>query len=241
VFFLDETVREEMEREEREKAQAPTKTRRILEVQSDLFQKGRDKKQLSEKGKYGSIESKIDKSWYYNLEDSSFYKDSWLVSDENVPANIKQELIGQSSNQFLQLLNKDNNWVTFFVKSIIQDSAKKGYEKVLFPTGNTASKVEGHTTLEEFKKQKEDRIKILENSNKDSQLYIEENNLKEGVGNYNAVFKIIQERNNEINQLKQELERVETEGFGALKPIYNFYENTVTNILKKNIQYKESY
>jgi len=37
----------------------------------------------------------------------------------------------------------------------------------------------------------------------------------------------------EINQLKQELERIEKEGFGALKPIYNFYENTVTNILKK--------
>lgn len=41
------------------------------------------------------------------------------------------------------------------------------------------------------------------------------------------------ETKNEINQLKQELERVETEGFGALKPIYNFYENTVTNILNK--------
>lgn len=60
------------------------------------------------------------------------------------------------------ILNKNNNWVTFFVKSIIQDSAKKGYEKVLFPTGNTASKVEGHSTLEEFKKQKEDRLKELE-------------------------------------------------------------------------------
>jgi hypothetical protein len=36
------------------------------------------------------------------------------------------------------------------------------YTKILFPTGNTASKIEGHTTLEEFKKQKEDRIKELE-------------------------------------------------------------------------------
>src|SRR5690606_24775409 len=53
-------------------------------------------------------------------------------------------------NQFLGLLAKDNNWVTFFIKSIIADSAKKGYEKVLFPTGNTASKVEGHETVEEY-------------------------------------------------------------------------------------------
>ena len=50
-------------------------------------------------------------------------------------------------NQFLQLLNKDNNWVTFFIKSIIQDSAKKGYEKVLFPKGETAAKIEGHQTI----------------------------------------------------------------------------------------------
>lgn len=63
-----------------------------------------------------------------------------------------------------KLLNKDNNWVTFFVKSIIQDSAKKGYEKRLFPSGNTASKVEGHTTLEEFKKQKEDRLNYLQSA-----------------------------------------------------------------------------
>ena len=37
----------------------------------------------------------------------------------------------------------------------------------------------------------------------------------------------------EIKQLQEELKRVETEGFAALKPIYNFYENTVGNILKK--------
>jgi hypothetical protein len=67
----------------------------------------------------------------------------------------------QRKNQFLQLLNKDNNWVTFFIKSIIQDSAKKGYEKVLFPSGNTASKVEGHTTLEEFKNKKKIELKNL--------------------------------------------------------------------------------
>ena len=43
----------------------------------------------------------------------------------------------------------------------------------------------------------------------------------------------IQNIQNEINQLKEELGDVEREGFGALKPIYNFYENTITSILKK--------
>ena len=37
----------------------------------------------------------------------------------------------------------------------------------------------------------------------------------------------------EKKQLEQELENVEREGFGALKPIYNFYENTVKNVLNK--------
>ena len=69
----------------------PTKTRRILEVQSDLFQKGRDKKTLVE------------------VND----KDGYLRNDY------------EPENQFLQLLNKDNNWVTFFVKSIIQSTAKQ--------------------------------------------------------------------------------------------------------------------
>ena len=107
------------------KGGTPTKTRRILEVQSDLFQKGRDKKNL-----------------ITSLDDKTGYGGNQATAQEY------RNTIGGNENQFLQLLNKDSNWVTFFVKSIIQDSAKKGYEKVLFPSGNTASKVEGHTTLE---------------------------------------------------------------------------------------------
>jgi hypothetical protein len=142
----------------------------------------------------------------------------------------------------------------------MQDSAKKGYEKVLFPSGNTASKVEGHTTLEEFKKQKEDRVKELEKQLEKPEYVVDWLDTS-GYSGQNIVFKTEQEAlnyvktenaklpedveggytslfngerlNREINQLKQELERVETEGFGALKPIYNFYENTVTNILNK--------
>ena len=182
-------------------------------------------------------------------------------------------------NQFLHLLGRDNNWVTFFIKSIIQDSAKKGYEKVLFPSGDTASKVEGHTTLEEFKKQKEDRISKLNKEINDlnSLKLVEEykkveKRIQQGkyslfngyekqlqgytfkdnegftpaakYGEINKLFTtkedaqstldyIIENIQDEINQLKQELDRIEREGFGALRPIFNFYENTVANILKK--------
>lgn len=232
------------------------KTRRILEVQSDLFQKGRDRKDLISYKPEGSKEYVAEHfgGWaVYNSEigvvESGFTTkeaaEKWLTPKDN-------------KNDFLQLLNQGSNWVTFFVKSIIQDSAKKGYEKVLFPSGDTASKVEGHTTLEEFKKQKQDRIKELEkifrpysvtkvngdtiayfNSLKEANEYVKEKNLE----NYTIVGEssktpnreqFVNKANNEINQLKQELERVEgPEGFGALKPIYNFYENTVKNVLNK--------
>ena len=82
-----------------------SKTRRILEVQSDLFQKGRNKKDL--------------------IGDSSYYEEG--VGEM---ANIFENPPNDNQNQFLQLLNKDNNWVTFFVKSIMQDTAKQTITEV---------------------------------------------------------------------------------------------------------------
>ncbi len=76
------------------------KTRRILEIQSDIFQKGRNMAGLVGNNKF------------------------------------------TDQNNFLQLLNKNKNWVEFFTKSIIQESKKRGYTTVLFPTGETAAKIE---------------------------------------------------------------------------------------------------
>ena len=234
-----------------------TKTRRILEVQSDLFQKGRKRFDLT------SYDLKVGDTFETDkglIEVTDILEGSQTINIKNLTTGVSQYLdrdtfitayknkIGKnpvSKNDFLQLLNKDSNWVTFFVKSIIQDSAKKGYEKVLFPSGDTASKVEGHTTLETYKKQKEDRIKSLESiieiSKKELQETPDLNTLsekgKESVlnGTWKTNIELgIKNRENEITQLKQELKQVEgPEGFGALKPIWNFYENTVSNILKK--------
>ena len=140
----------------------PTKTRRILEVQSDLFQKGRDKEKL-----VGSTVIRRGDSFFEIRAGGEEVKTTYTRAKELGYTEDKEKLESfKTSNQFLQLLNQGSNWVTFFVKSIIQDSSKKGYEKVLFPSGNTASKVEGHTTLEQFKKEKEDRIKKLEEEKK---------------------------------------------------------------------------
>jgi hypothetical protein len=160
-----------------------TKTRRILEIQSDLFQKGRDKEDL-------------------------------VKGVKEIP-----ELF-EKSNQFLQLLNKDNNWVTFFIKSIIQDSAKKGYEKVLFPKGETAAKIEGHETIaEEIKKV-------------DQKLQFQRDNLKRNPDIKDRIEK-------EIAKLEQEKANLKSQGIEKLKPIEAFYEIKVGNILKKQYSTKE--
>jgi hypothetical protein len=229
-----------------------TKTRRILEVQSDLFQKGRDKENLisnTEFDEYKESNFTVDGKDYSTPGGGYFFENGEVIDRYKFIAAYRkfEDTLEKDNkqNQFLQLLNKDSNWVTFFIKSIIQDSAKKGYEKVLFPSGNTASKVEGHTTLEEFKREKEDRIKELENdkqsilngkSRRYKDIWFDKNNLiidDSKVSEFVFSEKLNQVFDIEVNQLKQELERVETEGFGALKPIYNFYENTVTNILNK--------
>jgi len=211
-----------------------TKTRRILELQSDLFQKGRDKGDL--------IAMNMQKS---TIDD--------MLARNKITQNEYDDYLGtiqrnENKNNFLQLLNKEGNWINFFIKTIVQDSAKKGYEKVLFPTGDTASKVEGHETIEDFKKQKEDRIKELERDKwevyfKDieseeawTETYSTKEQAESAKNAADASIQIIvgkKDNSNEISQLKEELKRVESEGFAALKPIYDFYENRVKNTLNK--------
>ena len=166
---------------------------------------------------------------------------------------LKSLSLSEEQQSFLNLLFGDNEkWVKFFISSLIQNAARNGYSKVWLPTGNTSAKIEGHATLEEFKKQKEDRIKELEKpfefevkreiGTSRYRVYKKGTNISHSEGlteeAANKRLLSLQEESKtwnvkEINQLKEELERVDREGFAALKPIYNFYENTVANILKK--------
>lgn len=128
-----------------------TKTRRVLEIQSDLFQKGRDKENLI-------LNRFADSSVLYSLDPN-------ITEEEVVEEQTREEkkLIKSDTNKFLQLLNKDNRWVRFFIDSILQDSKRKNYEKVLFPSGNTANKVEGQETVDEFIRVKQERLQEITN------------------------------------------------------------------------------
>lgn len=68
-----------------------------------------------------------------------------------------------SKNQFLQLLNKESNWINFFIKTIVQDSALREFKKVVFPTGETAAKIEGHGTIADEIRRIDKEIELLQN------------------------------------------------------------------------------
>jgi len=195
-----------------------TNTRRILEVQSDLFQKGRDSKDLV------SEDDKI------NFEGYEEYKTS--------PKN--------NDNQFLQLLNKKGNWVNFFIQSIVQDSIKKGYEKVLFPTGETAAKVEGHQTIaDDIAKLNKDiarinTLQIIENNDYESK-NINRYKIVDPSSESHSLEKFSSNNKNDLeNKIKDSIknkekakEDMKTQGLEKLKPVEAFYTNRVTNILNK--------
>ena len=231
----------------------PTKTRRILEVQSDLFQKGRDKEDLVGKDRTNELTDSFELDLeIYNKDTlgnyTKFLADPFGTEQEvNITKEEYEKAYKQkyktdyvenktatTDNQFLQLLNKDNNWITFFVKSIIQDSAKKGYEKVLFPTGETAAKVEGHETLANELSRINSSIEEYSNDNN----YELKNNLYYKRIPVTDIVNPTQEdlnryKKNKIENLEKQKEELKSQGIEKLKPIYNFYENTVTNILNK--------
>jgi len=197
----------------------PTKTRRILEVQS-FFQKVRDSNYL-----ISNLE--------HTIEELGPYSPKSMIN----------------SNNFLQLLNKDNNWVTFFVKSIIQDSAKKGYEKVLFPRLDTIIQIESSGHFKSYK-EAEKYYKNDDWYNLDSQLKedlakakaLTEENFnnaklgKEFIKNINYDL-IRNNKNITFKEWKDSNVNNTYELWHSHQPTLlntaKFYENDVTNILNK--------
>jgi len=197
-----------------------TDTRRILEIQSDLFQKGREKDLLT------------GKETDYTDTVLAAQKEGEHIWDTRERLKIEND----KKNAFLQLLNKDNNWVTFFVRSIIQDSAKKGYEKVLFPSGNTANKVEGQETAQEFLRIKYARLRSIEyliEQKKERILDLRRVKPSGYLTSIDAYEKEIYNiETNEKKSLLAEIKNVE-EGNDSFSKINAFYETAIFNILKK--------
>ena len=138
-----------------------------------------------------------------------------------------------------------------YVKNnLVEGKVVPKYERILFPSGNTSMKIEGHTTLEEFKKQKEDRLKELEDKlNLLPNIKIEENSdgffnfkLQSGItskyGSYTKdnvlreleSYKKVQseELTREIVNLKQELSKLKS---GRI-PMQSIISRTILVLIK---------
>jgi len=173
------------------------------------------------------------------------------VIREGIKRYQKDSKLNKAENKFLQLLNKDGNWVKFFVQSIVADSKKKGYKNILFPAGETAARIEGHETLTDSILRDKERIEKLDKEYeefKDSDylarrygdvffkqeqsenLYIVDGD-KVSREEYFKRIKGLQESQRVI--LEKSIADTKSQGIEKLKPIEGFYEVRVQNTLKK--------
>jgi molybdopterin converting factor small subunit len=228
-------------------------TLRVLEMQSDMFQKMKSK-DLSE----GFTQTNAP----YVTEDGS-YGYNKITKAINL------------NKAFHQILNTNNKWVKFFIQSIVQNAQKNGYKKIRFPAGETAAKVEGHNTVSEKIEQISNRINSIENElrdiDKDTRtreeylndlINTETERLETVINNasgprlrikgskkqlesiktdpseyFRRELKAFDNNNSELRmeltKLRKEKQEMKTEGIEKLAPIEGFYQVRVRNTLDK--------
>jgi len=214
------------------------KVRRVLEMQSDLFQKGRQLKEISEPNLEdetvaamvaGELAQVAHEAGQYPEGVSQYQAKVAAINQARATTaagNILEIEENKNRNNFMQLLN-DGSWVNFFIKSIVQDSVKKGFEKLRFPAGATASAIQQHTeVLQSIKNMDnnidkwkaniidlQDKLKLLPEG--DEQLTKELQNANETLSNYES--------------LRSEYDETEAD----IKAVKAYYEDRVQNILTK--------
>lgn len=124
---------------------ADNKTRRVIEVQSDLYQKGNLEKELPRSNMYMGqtytpLSEKFDKNTGKILTTIKL-KNGEVVQVASEELNAK---VGKRVNE-IQKLQQYNNPTAHFrmVREEIKKAAKDGKAKLQFPTGETAMKIEG--------------------------------------------------------------------------------------------------
>lgn len=112
----------------------PNKTRRILEVQSDLMQKGR-------------LDNEVDDHSLQQIQDEiEAYGNSPFAKTKYGKAALQKEADVKKLSQY-------NNPTAHFrmIREEVKRAAQDGINKVQFPTGETAMKIEGLDKLEQDK------------------------------------------------------------------------------------------
>ena len=109
-------------------------TRRVIEVQSDLFQKGRLE---------GSVRSGYDFEYLASMEEAKKRGDSYSFGDYAVLKKMKEkgELDYKDARKKLEVYN--NVWWERILREEVKKAAQDEKTKLQFPTGETAMKIEG--------------------------------------------------------------------------------------------------
>lgn len=239
------------------------KTRRVIEVQSDLYQKGRlegeAKRSLTtvdraEESKYISASENKELQKLYDDNRSGNLtpeqKARWKEID-----SIIQKNFGISESKRIEKLQQYNNPTAHFrmVREEIKRAADDGVEKLQFPTGETGMKIEGLSEEEAWKIFSGQRLNANE-----LQLGIEIKNAADdswivtdviGDGKFKAVQKNILEMEGDYkNFTKGQWEAMNkssaAESFDISgkvdqnNPIYKFYEKELGRYLKNNFDAK---
>lgn len=134
---------------------ADNKTRRVIEVQSDLYQKGNLEKELDKKGKLSWQNEELNKklieaenklSYYKKFADETTNGKQKIVSQQKLVDSLNSELgLAKSSKSEVSKLQQYNNPTAHFrmVREEIKKAAEDGKTKLQFPTGETVMKIEG--------------------------------------------------------------------------------------------------
>ncbi len=148
---------------ERIEDMADSTTRRVIEVQSDLFQKGTFK--LEQTGEIDSGDAFEEHDAFerfadFIVEELKITKDEaeeWIAEhdgDDEYMA-MEEKMTGKFDQERLDNLKKaepyKNTWHELLIRKQIQSSSKDGYTKLQYPTGANALEIEGLGKADSFK------------------------------------------------------------------------------------------
>lgn len=219
------------------------KTLRVLEMQSDMFQKMKDTDLAKNKKASSSVyemslerlenaQAKLDNA---ESEVDKIVAERWLKAAKDSHSKLKKPSNKNLDKAFHQVLNTDNKWVKFFIQSIIQNAERNGYKKIRFPAGETAARIEGHESIAEQIKHQETRINRLQKEEITKE--IKDGPFKGWYFYDNSHYYTYEEANADkqdaILTAQEQKQRLKTEGVEKLAPIEGFYQVRVQNTLKK--------
>lgn len=136
------------------------KTRRVIEIQSDLFQKGRLESEKFPEGRFmmhseDSLRENLTDAEIFELKDLNkrVYEGQFDPSKKIGPEGLArlQELQAKGEAALVSARNAElaklepyrNTWHERVIREEIKQAAKDGKTKLQFPTGETAMKIEG--------------------------------------------------------------------------------------------------